>query len=698
MKLLKIALVGNPNVGKSTVFNALTGSNQQVGNWAGKTVERKSGIIQRANQEIELIDLPGTYSLTAYSQEEIITREYILREKPDVVMAMVDASNIERNLYLVLQILELAPRVVIGLNMMDLAQSSGITINTAELELALNVPVVEIVAAKGKGIEEFLTEAIRVGTLEQDPLSGEVSYPEELDQRIQAMEDLLKDTTWATRYPLRWLALKRLERDPEIGQEWKTSASKSGKSKTKDSCCDPGDAVNYELLETVTLPGDELLQTYEAEGWGKDQFEMAFADAKYKYISQILPKFRTHENPSKPTWTDLLDGWVLSPIWGYPIMVAVLAIVFWGSFVASAPLGGAVSQGMAWAADVIVSLLQWGHAPDFVQSLVRDGIFAGVGAVLAFVPQIAIFFAFFSFMQDSGYLARAAFLGDRFMQLMGLHGKSFFSLVSGFGCNVPGIMATRTLEDPKDRLITMLINPLIPCVPRLGVMSAVVAAFFPGSRGSVVMVSLLLLSMILVMFSALFFRRVVNQTERSAFVMELPLYHIPTFRNVLTPTWQKTYSFLKRAWTFILVASIVVWVLSSYPQGVPMNETWAGKMGGWLAFIGEPLGFDWRIMVAIVFGFTAKETTLSTLGILYGVAADASQSIAQAMTGAMTPLRAYTFLVVYMLYIPCLASVVTTYKESGSLGWTSFGVAYNLILSFAMGWLVFHGGMALGFR
>lgn len=698
MKPMKIALVGNPNVGKSTVFNVLTGSNQQVGNWAGKTVERKSGIIQRANQEIELVDLPGTYSLTAYSQEEIVTREYILREKPDVVMAMVDASNIERNLYLVLQILELAPRVVIGLNMMDLAQSAGVTIHTTELALALNVPVVEIVAAKGKGIEEFLTEAIEVGMLEQDPLPGEVTYPKELEQRIQAMERLLKDTTWATRYPLRWLALKRLERDPEIGQEWKTIVPKSRKNKSKDLCCDPGDAVNYELQEVTALPGESLIQTYEIEGWSKDHFEMAFADAKYQYISKILPKFMTQKNLAKPTWTDLLDRWILSPVWGYPIMLAVLALVFWMSFIASAPLGGAVSEGMAWAANVVVVLLQWFHVPNFVQSLVRDGIFAGVGAVLAFVPQIAIFFAFFSFMQDSGYLARAAFLGDRFMQLMGLHGKSFFSLVSSYGCNVPGIMATRTLEDPKDRLITMLLNPLIPCVPRLGVMSAVVAAFFPGARGALIMLSLMLMSLILVMFSALFLRRVVKQKERSAFVMELPLYHIPTVRNVLWPTWHKTYSFLKRAWTFILVASIVVWVLSSFPQGVPMNATWAGKMGGWLAFIGSPLGFDWRIMVAIVFGFTAKETTLSTLGILYGVAADASQSIAQAMTGAMTPLGAYTFLVVYMLYIPCLASVVTTYKESGSLGWTSFGVAYNLILSFVIGWIVFHGGLALGFH
>ncbi len=693
---MKIALMGNPNVGKSTVFNILTGSNQQVGNWSGKTVERKSGVIQRANEEIELIDLPGTYSLTAYSQEEIITREYILREKPDVVMAMVDASNIERNLYLVLQILELAPRVVIGLNMMDLAKHAGITIHSNKLALALNVPVVEIVAAKGKGVEEFLTGAIRVGKFKKDPLLDQVPYPEELEKRIQEMELLLADTLWATRYPLRWLAMKRLERDPEIGQTWKSIPQLSQRDKSKDSCCDPGDPVKYELQETVTLPGVELLQAYESEGWSQDRFEMAVADAEYQYISRILPEIRIHENPTKPTFTDILDSWILSSFWGYPIMFVILSIVFWFSFVASAPLGGAVSQGMAWSADAIVAFLQQINAPDALQSLVRDGIFAGVGAVLAFVPQIAIFFAFFSLMQDSGYLARAAFLGDRFMQLMGLHGKSFFSLVSGFGCNVPAIMATRTLENPKDRLITMLINPLIPCVPRLGVMSAVVAAFFPGSRGALVMVSLLLLSMILVMFSALFLRRVVKQTEHSAFVMELPPYHIPTLRNVLLPTWQKTYSFLKRAWTYILAASIVVWVLSSYPQGVPMNATWAGKMGGWLTFIGEPLGFDWKIMVAIVFGFTAKETTLSTLGILYGVAADASQSIAQAMTGAMTPLGAYTFLVVYMLYIPCLASVITTYKESRSLGWTSFGVAYNLILSFIIGWLVFQGGQVLG--
>lgn len=693
---MKIALVGNPNVGKSTVFNALTGSNQQVGNWAGKTVERKSGKICRADQDIELIDLPGTYSLTAYSQEEIITREFILREKPDVVMAMVDASNIERNLYLVLQILELSPRVVLGLNMIDLARSSGITVRASSLASALQVPVVEIVAAKGQGIEDFLLEAIKVGKLDQDPLAGKVNYPEELEKKIQAMERLLADTSWASKYPLRWLAIKRLEGDPEIGQEWRKITQPTRKS--KDSCCDQGDGVSYELQETAALPGEDLLREYESEGWSKDHFEMAFADAKYQYISNILPIFVMQEKQTKPTTTDLLDHWILSPIWGYPILCLVLAFVFWCSFVASAPLGDLVSQATAWAGDMLVHLLQWSHAPDFMQSLVGDGIFAGVGAVLAFVPQIAIFFAFFSFMQDSGYLARAAFLGDRFMQLMGLHGKSFFSLVSGFGCNVPGIMATRTLEDPKDRLITILINPLIPCVPRLGVMSAVVAAFFPGSRGAAVMLSLLALSMLLVMVSALLMRRVVQQKERSAFVMELPLYHIPTLRNVLWPTWQKTYSFLKRAWTFILVASIIVWFLSSYPQGVSMEATLAGKLGGLLAVVGHPLGFDWRIMVAILFGFTAKETTLSTLGILYGVAADASQSIAQAMTGAMTSLEAYTFLVVYMLYIPCLASVVTTYKESGSLKWTGFGVAYNLILSFIIGWIVFHGGQAIGFH
>lgn len=696
MTELRIALVGNPNVGKSTVFNFLTGSNQQVGNWAGKTVERKAGKVRKSGFQAELVDLPGTYSLTAYSQEEIITREYILREKPDVVMAIVDASNLERNLYLVLQVMELTPRVVIGLNMMDLAKANGIRVDPAVLERSLMVPVVEIIAAKGIGVEDLLTKAMQIGNGVLIPEPVTVPYPPELEKKIHSMEELLARSTWASRYPLRWLALKRLEEDPEIGKGWKIIEKNKAVSGKTDSCCDQGDSVHYELQSVTELPGSEYLQELAGKGWSKERFEMALADAKYRFISTILPDFRKEIRTERPNLTDRIDSWVLSPIWGYPILLAVLILVFWVSFIASAPLGDLVSQGMAWLGGTLANGLRYYHAPEVLPKLIQDGIFAGVGAVLAFVPQIAIFFAFYSFLQDSGYLARAAFLGDRLMQLMGLHGKSFFSLVSSYGCNVPGIMATRTLEDPKDRLLTMLLNPLIPCVPRLGVMSAVVAAFFSGLKGVTVMLSLLGLSLLLVMFSAIFLRRVVLKTEQSAFVMELPLYHVPTLRNVWWPTWIRTYSFLKRAWTFILAASIIVWILSSFPTGVPMSETWAGHIGGWLEFIGRPLGFDWRIMVAILFGFTAKETTLSTLGILYGVAADASQSIAQAMTNAVTPLAAFTFLVVYMLYIPCLATVVTTYKESGSLRWTFFGVAFNLILSFVVGWLVFHGGQILG--
>lgn len=283
------------------------------------------------------------------------------------------------------------------------------------------------------------------------------------------------------------------------------------------------------------------------------------------------------------------------------------------------------------------------------------------------------------------------------MQAMGLHGKSFFSFVSSYGCNVPGIMATRTLENPKDRMITIFLNPLIPCVPRLGVMSAVVAVFFPGGRGAIVMISLLALSLLLIIFSSFFFRKTVLKTEKSPFVMELPLYHLPTLRNIFLPAWEKTYSFIKRAWTFILVASIIIWVLSNYPAGVPIEETWAGQLGSALSVVGNPLEFDWRIMVALLFGFTAKETTLSTLGILYGVSADTPQSIAYAMTGAMTPLVAYVFLVVYMIYIPCLATVVTMHKEIGSWRWTGFGVVYNLLFSFGVGWLFLQIGHALGF-
>lgn len=693
MEKMRIALIGNPNVGKSTVFNALTGSNQQTGNWAGKTVERRSGLVQKNGMAIEFIDLPGTYSLTAYSQEEVITREYILREKPDAVVAIVDASNIERNLYLVLQLLEMASKVVIGLNMLDLAQSTGVDIKAYELSRVLGVPVVEIVAAKGHGLDKLLQAAREMG--QSGTLTSlRIPYPPELEEKVHRMEEKLCDTRLAEHYPLRWLAIKRLERDPEIGQDWVVQPVAPVKAGA-DSCCSTGDAVTYHLKSSEELPGEEFLDELAAAGWGREEMEMAFADAKYQYISRILPEFKTQAH-SGENLTEKLDRWALSPIWGYVILAGIIFLTFWVSFILSAPLGNLVSQGMSGLAKLVVSLMQGLGFPEIWQSLVRDGIFAGVGAVLAFVPQIAIFFGFYYFLQDSGYLARAAFLGDRFMQMLGLHGKSFFSLISSYGCNVPGIMATRTLEDPKDRLVTILINPLIPCVPRLGVMSAVVAAFFPGGKGALVLVSLLTIGVLLVMFSALVLRRAVGHTERSAFVMELPLYHLPTWRNILLPTWVRTYSFLKRAWTFILAASIIVWALSTFPRGVPMHQSWAGKMGSLLEGIGHPLGFDWRIMVAIVFGFTAKETTLSTLGILNGVAADASQSIAQAMTTAMSGLGAYTFLVVYMLYIPCLATVVTTYKESGSLLWTAFGVAYNLILSFVVGWLVLQGGHLIG--
>lgn len=664
MEEMKIALVGNPNVGKSTVFNYLTGSNQQVGNWTGKTVERKAGYLEDEGLAIELVDLPGTYSLTAYSQEEIVTREFILREKPDVVMIVLDASNIERNLYLLLQILELTSHVVIGLNMMDLAVASGVKIFARDLSRVLNLPVIEVVASKGNGIKELLREAVRVGQYKAALEPVKITYPDELEEKIQAIEERLKEDT--SSFPHRWLALKYMEGDLALGAP-------------------------------PSEPVEQLLKEWIDAGWNEAKFEMAIADAKYQFISSLIPDFVQYDTDKGPGWTERLDRWMLSPVWSYPILLGILLLVFWLSFVVSAPLGDIISRLMTWIASQIVSLLQALGAPRAIQSLIQDGVFAGVGAVLAFVPQIGMFFVLYSILQDSGYLARAAFLGDRLMQLMGLHGKSFFSLVSSYGCNVPGIMATRTLENQKDRIITILLNPLIPCVPRLGVMSAVVAAFFPGGRGALVMLSLLGISLLLIVFSSFLFRKTVIRTEKSAFIMELPPYHIPTVRNVLLPAWQKTYSFMKRAWTYILAASVIVWVLSSFPTGVPMSQTWAGKMGSGLAVVGSPLGFDWRVMVAILFGFTAKETTLATLGILYGVGADASQSIAQAMTGAMTSLQAYTFLVVYMLYIPCLATVITMHKEMQNWRWTSFGVVYNLLLSFFVGWLVLHLGQIMGF-
>ena len=659
---MRIALIGNPNVGKSSVFNRLTGESQQVGNWSGKTVEVASATMIRAGYSVELVDLPGIYSLSAYSREEIVTRQYLLEEPPDASVLILDAAHLERNLYLALAIAELTPRLVIGLNMMEKASSLGRRIDLEQLSPSLGITVIEINAATGQGLGALLDAAIGVALLDNPPPVVAVPYPPEL-------EDWIKETE------------KALFKHPSRQSRWLTMKVMEGDGISHQGCCH----------ETGENQVDRLTKRWVDEGWTAERFELALADAKYRFISNLMRDF-VKEDGEEREWSDQVDSWVLSPRWGYFILTAVLLLVFLASFVVSAPLGRLVGQAMTGLGSYAGAGLEWLNAPDLGQSLVRDGVFAGVGAVMGILPQIAVFYILFSFLQESGYLARVALLGDRFMQMWGLPGKSFFPLVSSYGCNVPGVMATRTLENYQDRLITMLLIPLIPCIPRLGVMSAILGAFFPGIRGAVVMLSLLLLDIILIILSARLLRRTVIPATSSAFVMELPRYHWPTMRQVLVPAWQQTYSFLKKVWTYVLLASIVVWGLSSFPVGVPLDQTWAGKIGAGLAVIGGQLGFDWRIMIALLFGFTAKETTLSTLGILYGVTDGTSQSISASITEVLTLLGAYTFLAVYMLYVPCLSTVVTIYKESGSLRWTGLGLLYDLILGFTVGWIIWNGG------
>lgn len=656
---MRITLVGNPNVGKSTVFNRLTGAQQQVGNWSGKTVEMAHGTLLCNGQVIELVDLPGTYGLSAYSQEELVTRQYLLEHPSDRIILILDARSLERNLYLALEVIELTGQVVIGLNMVEKAQDLGLTVDSARMADALGVPVCEINAATGSGLDQLVQEAVKK---KRSPQSLLVPYPQELELALKAGTKLIEQQVGER---ARWLALKRLSGENSAAQDEQS-----------------------ELLIQL------LIEQQAAEGWTPERFELAFADAKYRFVSVIM-RDCVREDRRALGWTNRIDSWVLSPGWGYLILAVVLAAIFLLSFVVSAPLGGLVGDAMAALGGKASAALAWLQAPALGQSLVKDGIFAGVGAVMGILPQVAVFYLLFALLQESGYLARVAFLGDRFMRIWGLPGKAFFPLISSYGCNVPGVMAARTLEDKRDRLITMLVVPLVPCIPRLGVMSAIVGVFFPGIRGAFVMLSLLLLDLVLLVFSARLLRKTLLRSAQSAFVMELPHYQLPSIRQIVEPAWQQTVSFLKKVWTYVLIASIVVWGLSSFPTGVPVQDTWAGLIGTWLEGLGQYLGFDWRIMVALLFGFTAKETTLSTLGILYGVTDGTAQSIAAALAQALSPLGVYTFLAVYMLYVPCLSTVITIYKESGSWKWTGLGIAYDLVLGFSVGWLIWHGGQLI---
>ncbi|PKO22421.1 MAG: ferrous iron transport protein B, partial [Chloroflexi bacterium HGW-Chloroflexi-1] len=618
---LTVALAGQPNVGKSTVFNMLTGLNQHVGNWPGKTVEQKTGVYHQNGTEINLVDLPGIYSLTANSEEERIARDYLIREDPDVVVAIVNAAMLERSLYLVAELLSLRPTLVVGLNMGDVAEQHGIHVEPHVLAAALGLPVVPLVASKNQGLQELIEAALDLAAHPDVYQANRPTIRPEHEPILAEVRRLIAGHT-PSPYPEDWVALKLLEGDAEVTAMMQAA-----------------------LPETTWERVHELLLRHE------DAY-LDIAGGRYEWIGRMVRAAVTQPRAGAITRTDRLDRVATHPFWGLITLLGILGLVFWLTYTIATPVANWLSTTVLGALDKLAAATL-SNAPAWLFGLVSDGLIHGVGMVFTFLPILIIFFATLGILEDVGYLARGAYIMDRFMHLMGLHGKSFMPLFLGFGCSVPAVLGTRIIEDRRARLLTTLLTPLVPCTARLAVLTFLVPAFF--SRGAV-LVSWGLVAVNLLMLAAIgiVVNRVAFRGEQTAFIMELPLYHVPNARTVGLYIWHNTVGFVRKAGTLILLASAVVWTLSSLPGGDVQTSLLAG-FGRWLEPAGRLMGLgDWRMIVALLSSFFAKENTIATLGILYG-AGEGVTGLAEQVAAALPLAARLAFLVVFMLFVPCLA-------------------------------------------
>lgn len=656
---LTFALVGNQNCGKTTLFNQLTGSKQHVGNFPGVTVDRKDGVIKGHNNTL-ITDLPGIYSMSPYSSEEIVTREFVIREKPKGIINIVDATNIERNLYLTMQLLELGFPMVVALNMMDELRENGGSVLVNEMEEALGVPVIPISAAKAEGIEELIQHAIHVAKYQEKPLETDFCRKEEgVHRGIHAVMHLIEDHAEKAEIPVRFAASKIMEGDEKILEQLNLTENEKN------------------LLEDISR------QTEEETGLDR---AAAIAQMRFAYIedvcseSVIKPKeSREHLRSRK------IDRFLTGKYTGIPAFVGIMAVVFWLTFnVIGAFLQGLLESGITALTDVVDHAMTAVHVNSVVHSLVIDGIFSGVGGVLSFLPIIVTLFFFLSLLEDSGYMARVAFIMDKLLRKLGLSGRSIVPMLVGFGCTVPGVMASRTLPSERDRKMTILLTPFMSCTAKLPIYAFFTAAFFP-KRGELVMIGLYVFGIVMGILMALIFKKTAFKGEAVPFVMELPNYRLPGAKNVGHLLWDKAKDFLQRAFTVIFIATIVIWFLQNFDMGLNMvsdsQNSILALVAGVLAPIFLPVGFgDWRIVTALISGFMAKESVVSSLTVLFGSSA--------ALQSALTIQGAAALLVFCLLYTPCVAAIASVKRELGGK-WAAAMVFGQCLIAWVVAFVVY---------
>ena len=700
-RTINVALVGNPNCGKNSLFNIASGAHEHVGNYSGVTVDAKEGFFDFQGYHFSIVDLPGTYSLSAYSPEEIYVRKHIIEETPDVIINVVDASNLERNLYLTTQLIDMNVMMVIALNMYDELEASGNQLDYEKLSELVGVPMIPTVCRRSEGIDklfhiiieiyegsDFVTKNVKkhvrsevmdeLETWHKDFVPEDhfgkqgffrhihVNHGPDIEKSIGEIQKAIRENERIRyKYSTRFLSIKLLENDKEIERIIRELPN------------------GEEILKIRDKEADHISKAMN------EDCEQAITDAKYGFISGALKETFTDNHLEKEQTTRVIDSIVTHRIWGYPIFFLFLYIMFEGTFV----LGEYPMMGIEWLVEQL-GLFVGSHMNEGpLKDMIIDGIIGGVGGVIVFLPNILILYFFISLLEDSGYMARAAFIMDKIMHRMGLHGKSFIPLIMGFGCNVPAIMASRMIEDRKCRLITMLVNPLMSCSARLPIYLVLIGAFFPNS-GSFILLAIYAIGILLAVLVARLFSRFLVKGDDTPFVMELPPYRIPTTKSILRHTWEKGAQYLKKMGGIIMIASIIIWFLGYYPNhnayetvAEQQENSYIGQIGKAIEPVIEPLGFDWKLGIGLISGVGAKELVVSTLGVLYTNEEDI-ESVNLSDRIPITPIVALGYMLFVLIYFPCIATIVAIKQESGSWKWALFAAFYTTTLAWIVAFAV----------